>query len=188
MFWKDVLNVSVTTWTCSFPVDRLGTVTGCFSLGLLLDFGVEFSWWLSLFWEEKGFIDITKSIRSDDFGVAWKADNSSIYTHFQVLRCIPSWFWAIKIFSESYEYIGKKGRLDFTYRYSPGRCKQYYFSLCLKWLKSENQVYKARKDVLTDLMKRDASGNLLGYLPCILVKNRADGVGGKERLFKRNLS
>ncbi len=33
--------------------------------------------------EEKGFMDYNESVRSDGVIVAWRADNSSIYTHFQ---------------------------------------------------------------------------------------------------------
>ncbi len=69
----------------------------------------------------------------------------------------------IKIFSESYGiHWEKKGRLDFTRIDSPGRCKQYYFPLSKMIEKLENQEFTSRKDVLTDLMKRDASGSLLG--------------------------
>ncbi len=40
---------------------------------------------MALFLREKDLLGYNESVRSDGVIVAWKADNSSIYTHFQVL-------------------------------------------------------------------------------------------------------
>ncbi len=55
-----------------------------------------------------------------------KADNSSTLYSFSGIGC-AHWL-SDKIFSESYEYIGKKGAVGFRID-SPGRCKQYYLPL-----------------------------------------------------------
>ncbi len=59
------------------------------------------------------------------------------------------------------EYIGKKGGW-FTYRYSPGHCKQYYFPLSKMIEKLEKIKSLQQKRRFNRLMKEDASGNLLG--------------------------
>ncbi len=108
-------------------------------------------------------------------------NNSGILYSFSGIGIAPVLrTWAIKIFSESYvEYIGKKGQLGFTYRYSPWTVQNNTIFLCHKWLKSENGIYKQEKDVLTDLMKRDASGNSR-VLPCIFSKRDRADVGSKS--------
>ncbi len=65
------------------------------------------------------------SVRSDGVIVVVESHNSSILYHFQVLHA-PVLVWSDKDFMKVMEYIGK-GRLDLTYRYSPGRCKQILF-------------------------------------------------------------
>ncbi len=61
-----------------------------------------------------------------------------------------------------------KGRLDFTYRYSPDVVNN-TIPLSKMIEKFEIKSLQARKDVLTDLMK-EMLRNLLGS-PCILVKS-----------------
>ncbi len=76
------------------------------------------------------------------------------------------------------EYIGKGGWI--SRRYSPGRCKQYYFPTLSKMIeKLENQEFTNRKDVAPDLMREMAPGNLLRFY-VYFGKSKGD-VGSKKR-------
>ncbi len=107
-------------------------------------------------------MDYNESVRSDGVIAAWKADNLAFYTHFQVLGA-PCLGLSDKDFSESYGNTLGKGRLDFTYRYSPWTLRTILFSLS----KTNDESLKikslqARKDVLTDLMKEMLRVPILG--------------------------
>ncbi len=65
------------------------------------------------------------SVRSDGMVFAWKADNSSIYTHFQVLGAPVLVLSDIKFLVKVVDTLEKDDWIP--HRYSPGRCKQYYF-------------------------------------------------------------
>ncbi len=118
-----------------------------------------------------------ESVRSDGVIVAWKADNSSILYSLYWVR--PSWF--VDTFLVKGECIREKGRLDSRIDIALDVATILFSSLCLYRLKSLKIKSYARKDVLTDLMKRDAS-QLVRSLR--ILESRAD-VGSKGNVYLR---
>ncbi len=143
---------------------------------------VGFSWWPSF---------LRKRIYGYNESVHWwcgcygKLTTLAFILIFRYCAPVLGGFELIKIFLvKVMEYIWEKvGRLDFTvYRYSPGRCKQYYFPFVARRLKSlKIKSLLGKKRVILTRFRWKMLGNLLGST--VYFKSRPDvGKQGKRSL------
>ncbi len=144
---------AVTTWTWFYVwPNRDGNrllLLVCFQR--FLGFEKGSSWWL--FWGKRIY-GYNESVRSDGVVLrgSWRATLAFIcFQSGQIAPVLDDGF-LVRIMEYS---IGRKGRLDFTYGYSPGRCKQYWPTLSKKWLAKIKSLQW--KDV-SIYSERDASG------------------------------